>query len=214
MNLKEYEKENARILPLLKDEYKKEYLKIYNYLNFDDSFNLRKIITENTILKKLLNFQEEGKDISNEDVSTFLNNSIGLYKNTPKVDYKYRILTLIKIISLILLAISLASLTINLSNGNDIVENGVKLYLIYWFVSLFLVYSIAKKFTPLKIKKNTLGVILFVIPLALESFLNIIFPLNIFIDFYIFIGITIISLMTFFVFKHYSKKECNRLYNS
>ncbi|QQK08806.1 hypothetical protein [Miniphocaeibacter halophilus] len=214
MNLKEYEKENARILPQLKNEYKKEYFKIYNYIDFDDSFNLRKVITENTILKKLLNFQEKGKDVNNEEVSSFLNNSIGIYKNTPKIDYKYRILTLIKFFSLILLAISLASLTINLSNDNDIIKSGVRLYLIYWFVSLFIVHSITKKFTPLKIKKNTLGVILFVIPLALESFLDIIFPLNIFIDFYVFIGITIVSLITFFVSKHYSKKECTSLYSN
>ena len=87
MNLIEYELENEILLTELNDKYKKEFENMDKILQFEDGMNIRKIITKNTLLKELLDYQQENKLFHAKENKEHL---FKVYESTPKIDRKYK----------------------------------------------------------------------------------------------------------------------------
>lgn len=210
MNLKEYEKENINLLSNLSHKYKEEYFKIYKYLQFEDRVNLRKIITENTILKELSKYQEDGKSFIFEENKQHLSE---IYKSTPKVDKKYRKLYFINDFFLFFSILIPLIFIVNLIEGNNLKTNFVLIPSLFpYFIVLYSIfYILFEKILKLPRNKYLKNLSILLPTVFISNILKDSLPLAISMDKYILIGIFIIGVLGNIIFTILKRKEYKRL---
>lgn len=210
MNLKEYEKENISLLTKLSPKYKEEYFKIYKYLKFEDSINLRKIITENTILKELSKYQEEGKKFNFEEKKEYLNE---VYKSTLKIDSKYRKYCFLSNFFLLFSVLIPLIFIINLIEGNKLETNFIAIppLLPYFLILYSLFYILFEKVLKFP-SNNYLRNLSILLPTTfISQILKDSMPLAISMYKYLLMGIFIIGVLGSIIFFTLKRKEYRRL---
>ena len=210
MNLIEYELENEILLMELNDEHKKEYKNMDKIIKFEDSVNIRKIITKNTLLKELLEYQKENKLFHAKDNKDHL---FKVYESTPRIDSKYRKISKIMNIFSFSAGFFILSLIWNIIDGYKFETETIEIPSIFIYATIILIiidliFNVILEYTKERYINNLfLSTTAFVIIFILKE----LFPLNIKINIYHIFIIIVISIIGALIVNIFRTRELEKL---